>query len=124
MFLSDYSAQSSRFTLIRVFPAPLCTESCSPGGTGRPATSFRRWRGQHERAVISEIARVLRPGGLLLFDTINRTALAQFVIVALGEKVLRLLPRGTHDFRQFIRPDKLRTLLEGAGLDMPPVVGL
>jgi 2-polyprenyl-6-hydroxyphenyl methylase/3-demethylubiquinone-9 3-methyltransferase len=76
------------------------------------------------RAVIREISRVLRPGGLFLFDTINRTALARFVIVTLGERLLRLLPRGTHDPRQFIRPDELRELLETAGLDMTPVVGL
>jgi 2-polyprenyl-6-hydroxyphenyl methylase/3-demethylubiquinone-9 3-methyltransferase len=74
--------------------------------------------------VAREIARVLRPGGLLLFDTINRTALARFAIVTLGERILRLLPPGTHEPAQFIRPDELRLALAQAGLAMGPVVGL
>jgi 2-polyprenyl-6-hydroxyphenyl methylase/3-demethylubiquinone-9 3-methyltransferase len=52
--------------------------------------------------VLDEICRVLRPGGLLLFDTINRTWVARFVIVFCGELILRLLPRGTHDPAKFI----------------------
>jgi ubiquinone biosynthesis O-methyltransferase len=76
------------------------------------------------RAVVGEVARVLRPGGLFLFDTINRTALARFVIVSLGEKVVRLLPPGTHEPGKFIRPDELGHLLAEAGLDMAPVIGL
>lgn len=76
------------------------------------------------QAVAQEIARVLRPGGLLLFDTVNRTALSRFVLVTLGETVLRLLPRGAHDFESFIRPEELRLILLGAGLEMGPVTGL
>lgn len=52
--------------------------------------------------VLDEICRVLRPGGLLLFDTINRTWVARFVIVFCGELILRLLPRGAHDPAKFI----------------------
>ncbi len=47
--------------------------------------------------MVSEVRRVLRPGGLFLFDTINRTPLATFVIVTIGEGMIGLLPRGTHD---------------------------
>ena len=54
--------------------------------------------------VLDEIHRVLRPGGLFFFDTINRTWLARFVIVFCGERLLRLLPRGTHDPDGFIAP--------------------
>jgi 2-polyprenyl-6-hydroxyphenyl methylase / 3-demethylubiquinone-9 3-methyltransferase len=54
--------------------------------------------------VLSEVARVLRPGGLFLFDTINRNALARLATVTMAENVLRLLPRGTHDPALFIRP--------------------
>ena len=51
---------------------------------------------------LDEICRVLRPGGTFLFDTINRARLAWFVIVFCGERLLRLLPRGTHDPSKFI----------------------
>jgi ubiquinone biosynthesis O-methyltransferase len=66
-------------------------------------------------AVIGEIRRALKPGGLFLFDTINRTWLSKLVIVILGEIVLRIGPRGTHDPALFIRPDELRAKLEQRG---------
>ena len=53
--------------------------------------------------MLDEIARVLKPGGLFLFDTINRTMLAAFMIVHIGESVLRLLLRGTHDPAKFLK---------------------
>ena len=65
--------------------------------------------------VVSEIGRVLRPEGLFLFDTINRNPLASFVIVTIGERVLRLLPPGTHDPALFIRPSELRGALQRNG---------
>ena len=74
--------------------------------------------------VIDEIARVLKPGGLFLFDTINRTMLASFVIVFVGERVLRLLPRGTHDPAKFITPAELSAKLVARGLSVGPFVGL
>jgi 2-polyprenyl-6-hydroxyphenyl methylase/3-demethylubiquinone-9 3-methyltransferase len=57
--------------------------------------------------VLDEIRRVLRPGGVFLFDTINCTWLARFVIVFCGERIFRLLPRGTHDPAGFIKPAEL-----------------
>lgn len=74
--------------------------------------------------VLDEIARVLRPGGLFLFDTINRTMLATFLIVHLGECVLRLLPRGTHDPAKFITPSELREKLSARGFRVGTPVGL
>ncbi len=65
--------------------------------------------------VLDEIRRVLRPGGVFLFDTINRTALARFVIVFCGERIFRLLPRGTHDPADFIAPAELDEKLAARG---------
>ena len=75
-------------------------------------------------AVLDEIARILKPGGLFLFDTINRTTIAALVIVHLGESVFRLLPRGTHDPEKFIRPAELSAKLEERGFAAGPLVGL
>lgn len=66
-------------------------------------------------AVLDEVARILRPGGVFLFDTINRTRLAAFVVVFLGESAVRLLPRGTHDPAKFIRPHELEVMLTARG---------
>jgi 2-polyprenyl-6-hydroxyphenyl methylase/3-demethylubiquinone-9 3-methyltransferase len=65
--------------------------------------------------VLAECARVLKPGGWLLFDTINRTWLARVVVVWLLEHVVRTIPRGTHDWRMFITPAEMRTHLAASG---------
>ncbi len=74
--------------------------------------------------VMAEIARVLRPGGLFLFDTINRNPLARLATITIAEDILRLLPRGTHDPALFIRPAELRQAMQGAGLVPGPITGL
>ena len=66
--------------------------------------------------VLAETARVLRPGGLFLFDTINRNWLARLATITVAEDILRLLPKGTHDPAMFIKPRELRAGLERAGL--------
>lgn len=74
--------------------------------------------------VLSEIARTMRPGGLLLFDTINRNPLARFASITIAEDLLRLLPRGTHDPAMFIKPKELRAAFQGVGLVPGPITGL
>ncbi len=74
--------------------------------------------------VLAEVARVLRPGGLLLFDTINRNEFATFVAVTLAENILRLLPPGTHDPALFIRPSELRKTLASVGFSVGGIAGL
>lgn len=74
--------------------------------------------------VLSEVTRVLRPGGLFLFDTINRNLLARLATITVAEDVLRLLPRGTHDPAMFITPTELRDGLAKAGLVAGPITGL
>ncbi len=74
--------------------------------------------------VLAEVARTLRPGGMFLFDTINRNPLARLATITLAEDLLRLLPRGTHDPALFIRPAELRRALQGAGLVPGATTGL
>ena len=74
--------------------------------------------------VLSEVTRTLRPGALLLFDTINRNPLARVATITIAEDLLRLLPRGTHDPAMFIKPRELRSAMEGAGLVPGAVTGL
>lgn len=74
--------------------------------------------------VLSEVARVLRPGGLLLFDTINRNPVSRLAAITMAEDVLRILPRGTHDPEMFIKPGELTAGLRDAGLVPGPTTGL
>lgn len=74
--------------------------------------------------VMFEVARVLRPGGLFLFDTINRNPLARLATITVAEDILRLLPRGTHDPAMFIKPAELRKAMGTAGLVPARFTGL
>jgi 2-polyprenyl-6-hydroxyphenyl methylase/3-demethylubiquinone-9 3-methyltransferase len=59
---------------------------------------------------------LLRPGGLLVVATINRTPKAFALAIVGAEYLLRWLPRGTHEFAKLVRPEELRQALSGAGL--------
>lgn len=76
------------------------------------------------KCVLAEVARTLRPGGMFLFDTINRNLLARIATITMAEDILRLLPRGTHDPAMFIKPEELRQALTGVGLTPGPFTGL
>lgn len=73
--------------------------------------------------VLDEVRRVLKPGGLFLFDTVNRTWLATLVMVRFAETILRILPPGTHEPDRFVRPEDLRAALSARGFTVPPFVG-
>lgn len=74
--------------------------------------------------VLDEVRRVLRPGGWFLFDTINRTWLARRVVIDAAERVLGLLPRGTHDPDLFIAPKTLAAKLGARGYRQEKLAGL
>ena len=74
--------------------------------------------------VLAEVARVLKPGGMFLYDTINRNVIARLAAITVAEDVLRLLPKGTHDPAMFIKPRELRDALSKAGLVCGPQTGL
>lgn len=67
------------------------------------------------QAFTAELARRLAPGGLLILSTPNRTAWSRLLTITIAEGV-GAIPKGTHDFDQFIAPDQMRAILSGAGL--------
>lgn len=69
------------------------------------------------------LADALALGGLLILSTPNRTLLSQLALITVGEGT-GMIPKGTHDWRQFLRPEELTELLEGAGLKVTDVRGL
>jgi len=76
------------------------------------------------RRLVALLARLLAPGGLLFISTLNRTNLA-FLTAKLGaEYLLRWLPVGTHDWRKFISPAELGTVMREAGLHVADIAGM
>jgi 2-polyprenyl-6-hydroxyphenyl methylase/3-demethylubiquinone-9 3-methyltransferase len=73
---------------------------------------------------LAACGQVLKPGGALVLSTLNRTAKAFALAVVGAEYVLRWLPRGTHDWRKFMRPSELAAGLRRAGLDVVDLSGL
>ncbi|HEY4597276.1 MAG TPA: methyltransferase domain-containing protein, partial [Thermoanaerobaculia bacterium] len=78
------------------------------------------------RKVIAEISRVLRPGGIFLYDTINRTFRSKLVMIKLFQewKWTSFMPPGLHDWNMFIKPEELLPLLAENGLQNRDVTGL
>ncbi len=67
---------------------------------------------------------LLAPGGMLLLSTLNRTPAAFALAIVGAEYVARLLPKGTHDYRSFIKPSELAAALRAAGFELRDVSGL
>ena len=75
-------------------------------------------------ALVKDLAALLKPGGRLFMSTLNRTPAAFGAAIIGAEYLLRLLPRGTHHYAQFLKPSELGRLLRQAGLELEDVRGL
>ncbi|MGB3492788.1 MAG: bifunctional 2-polyprenyl-6-hydroxyphenol methylase/3-demethylubiquinol 3-O-methyltransferase UbiG [Elainellaceae cyanobacterium] len=64
---------------------------------------------------VREIFRVLKPGGIFCFDTINKTDVSRLILITLLENILRKIPAGVHDWEQFIPPNELSRFLTQTG---------
>lgn len=76
------------------------------------------------RKALAEMARVLRPGGYFLFDSINRTWTSRVVMIWLKDLLLRKSGRRNRDWRRFIKPAELRRALEREGFMNVSIAGL
>ncbi len=72
---------------------------------------------------LNAIVRLLKPGGLLILSTPNRTPLSRLMIITLAEGTGRI-PKGTHDWSKFIKPDDLQAMLQAEGLKSFDIKGL
>jgi 2-polyprenyl-6-hydroxyphenyl methylase/3-demethylubiquinone-9 3-methyltransferase len=76
------------------------------------------------KSTINEIARVLAPGGVFVFDTINRTFLARAILIWYGENFPSGgLKPGIHNYQSFIKPAELHSLITASGLQVSETKG-
>lgn len=75
-------------------------------------------------SVVQACSRLVKPGGHLFFSTINRNPKAYLFAIVGAEYLLRLLPKGTHDYSKFIRPSELMGWTRQAGLSCIDMTGL
>ena len=73
---------------------------------------------------LADTARLVKPGGLMIVATLNKTAKALATAVIGAEYILGWLPRGTHDWSKFLDPEDVRTPLRGAGLEINETIGV
>ena len=73
---------------------------------------------------MSDCAKMVRPGGLMMCSTINRTLKAFAFAIVGAEYVLRWLPRGTHQYDKLVRPIELNRWMQDAGLEISDQIGM
>ena len=75
-------------------------------------------------SVVPACAKMTKPGGTIFFSTINRNPKSYLLAVIGVEYILRMLPKGTHEYAKFIRPSELGEWIRNAGLEMTHMTGL
>jgi 2-polyprenyl-6-hydroxyphenyl methylase/3-demethylubiquinone-9 3-methyltransferase len=75
-------------------------------------------------AFLAAAAGLVRPGGALVLSTLNRTPKAFLMAILGAEYLLRWVPRGTHDWRRFLKPSEIARALRPEGLEVSAVAGL
>jgi 2-polyprenyl-6-hydroxyphenyl methylase/3-demethylubiquinone-9 3-methyltransferase len=75
-------------------------------------------------SVVRACGQLVKPGGWVFFSTINRTAKGFLFAIVGAEHLLKMLPKGTHEYAKFIRPSELAAWCRDAGLDLEATCGM
>lgn len=75
-------------------------------------------------SIVMACARLTKPGGHLFFSTLNRNPKSYLFAIVGAEYILKMLPKGTHEFAKFIRPGELDTWIRAAGLETESITGM
>ena len=75
-------------------------------------------------SIISACAALVKPGGMVFFSTLNRKPKAYLLAIIAAEHVLKMLPKGTHDYKTFIKPSELSQSARAVGLELQGMVGI
>lgn len=75
-------------------------------------------------SIVTACAKLVKPGGFVFFSTLNRQPKAWLLAIFGAEYVLRMLPKGTHQYKTFIKPSELSQWCRDAGLEMRGISGI
>jgi 2-polyprenyl-6-hydroxyphenyl methylase/3-demethylubiquinone-9 3-methyltransferase len=75
-------------------------------------------------AIIQACATLVKPGGKVFFSTLNRVPKAYLLAIVAAEHLLNMVPKGTHDFKTFIKPAELSQMARDAGLRLEAMIGI
>lgn len=75
-------------------------------------------------AIIKACAKLVKPNGFVFFSTLNRKPKAYLLAIVAAEYLLKMLPKGTHDFKTFIKPSELSQFSRTADLSLQGIVGI
>jgi 2-polyprenyl-6-hydroxyphenyl methylase/3-demethylubiquinone-9 3-methyltransferase len=75
-------------------------------------------------AFVEATTKLVKPGGLLIYSTINRTAKSYALAIVGAEYILRWLPRGTHDWKKFVKPSELARELRKNNIEIKEMTGM
>jgi 2-polyprenyl-6-hydroxyphenyl methylase/3-demethylubiquinone-9 3-methyltransferase len=67
---------------------------------------------------------MVKPGGMVFFSTLNRKPKAYLLSIVAAEYLLKMLPKGTHDYKTFIKPSELSKSARASGLQLQGMVGI
>jgi len=75
-------------------------------------------------AIIRACATLVKPGGMVFFSTLNRVPKAFLLAIVAAEYVMKMVPKGTHDYKTFIKPSELGQMARFAGLELQGMTGI
>ncbi len=75
-------------------------------------------------SIITACAKLVKPGGMVFFSTLNRQTKAYLLAIVAAEHVLQMLPKGTHDYKTFIKPSELCQYARNEGLELQDMIGI
>ena len=75
-------------------------------------------------SIIRSCTTLVKPGGMVFFSTLNRVPKAYLLAIVAAEHLLKMVPKGTHDYKTFIKPSELSQSARNAGLELQAMVGI
>ena len=75
-------------------------------------------------SIIAACAQLVRPGGSVFFATVNRTWLSWLLVIVAAEYVMRIVRKGTHEYRKLVKPEEIKQWGNRAGLTIENLSGL